>query len=209
MPLRWHLAAQPVGCHNRQVIEGCSQPFSRTLQSIDGANGLQHMLRGGALLASRGCRQPRARHCSSRAENNRSPWSLSNRRVRNSLNTEKSKPGPVSSKQRHVLPVDARADRFGRLSIRVVFHAAKSHAPPELFPREKTESLEGAMTCSFSFFVPTSYVLTLLLHALLPFYPPCSLSTSPTGSHNETHPHPGRCWCKDLLCPMCGVQRNE
>jgi hypothetical protein len=122
MPLRWHLAAQPVGCHNRQVIEGCSQPFSRTLQSIDGANGLQHMRRGGALLASRVCRQPRARHCSSRAESNRSPWSLSNRRVRNSLNTEKSKPGPVSSKRRHVLPVDARADRFGRLSIRVVFH---------------------------------------------------------------------------------------
>jgi putative transposase len=38
------------------------------------------------------------------------------------------------------------------------------------------------MTCSFSLFVRASEVFKLLLHAILPSYPPCRLNTSPTVS---------------------------
>src|SRR6266566_2714328 len=68
------------------------------------------------------------------------------------------------------------------------FLAAQSHAPPEPFPWEQAESLAGAMTWSFSCCVRASEVLKLLFHALLPSYPPCWFSTSPTVSKNATHP---------------------
>jgi len=74
-----------------------TQGFSHTDQAIAGANLGQDMGRIGPLVAAGGCRHPRSLNSVSIVVKSCSSAWPSTKRVRNSLSTEASKPGSVSS----------------------------------------------------------------------------------------------------------------